>query len=188
MIAIIANVIDEGPSKLKFAELCRMPVDGVDLRVYAQANTVTAQSVARHSACKNSIDIGSPACFRLRRGRSINTALDITSMDEKKSQKLQKRQVIQSSTSSNTSLSSVSSTVCSAPVIPLNTPIFTPVALAKFQLTLKSDNSTVVIIGSDHNLYLSSQTLTSTTLSIFTLIDLKISADKYYLIQDASRD
>lgn len=71
-------------------------------------------------------------------------------------------------------------------LIDLPQPIFFPEIVGRFQLALKSNTSIIVVVGNDHNIYLSNQLLTGTTPATFSLVDLMVSNEtNSALIQDA---
>lgn len=71
-------------------------------------------------------------------------------------------------------------------LITIPQPIFFPQVAGNFQLALKSNQSIIVIIGGDRNIYLSHQTLSGINPSTFLIVDLGLSNRTYVaLIQDA---
>ena len=103
-------------------------------------------------------------------------------MTNEKTFQRHKRQTAAESTTLPTESTSPPSSLVDIPQ-----PIFFPQLMGNFQLALKSDQSVVVIIGSDKNLYLSAQSSSATSPSTFSLFDLGLQNDTYVgLIQDAS--
>ena len=173
---------------------------GVDVRVYAQAGFSANPWSTDRSLYKDQFPALGKRCLTFdapESSKAANQAISRivrASADHQNSsdlgdveiKKREKRQVAQpSSTTTSATPATTPKDFSAAPVVNV-TDVFSPTVLGTFQLALASNDSIVVVIGNDHNLYLSAQNLTNTTASTFNLVDIMHGNDSSFLIQDAT--
>ena len=108
--------------------------------------------------------------------------------DEYRQHQKIKRQVTESTsiTSSTNTIAITDDGSSNSSLLNLPEPLFFPRIVGNFQLALKSNTSIIIVVGNDHNIYLSNQPLTGTSPATFSLVDLMVSNETdSALIQDA---
>lgn len=129
---------------------------GVDVRVYAQAGFSVNPWTVDSSIYKQQFPALDKQC------------LTFGALESQGLERREKRQFLLSNITTTTTTTVSTATVTtpngftSAPVVNV-TALFFPIVLGTFQLALESDPSIVVVVGNDHNLYLSSKNVTNTT-------------------------